>query len=65
MMRGGERAGGRGGGRAEVPEEVRKEVRSVLLSSPKGVQLKKFRSDYRSLCKEDFPWSRLGMYVCS
>ena len=45
---------------AEEFDKLRKTVRSVLLSSPKGVQLKKFCADYRGLVKETFPWKRLG-----
>lgn len=44
----------------EVPKELQKKVRSVLLSSPKGVQLRNFCVEYRTLVKEPFPWRSLG-----
>ena len=50
-----------GSKKVEVPEKLQKQVRSVLLSSPKGVQLRKFCSEYRSLVKEPFPWKQLGI----
>ena len=43
-------------------DKLRRTVRSVLLSSPKGVILKKFCADYRSLVKEPFPWKSLGTF---
>lgn len=54
------RSGGGGRGETAVPVKVKKNVRSVLLSSPKGVLLRKFCGDYRALVKEPFPWKSLG-----
>ena len=45
----------------EIPERLRRSVRAVLLSSPKGVLLRKFCQEYRELAKEQFPWKSLGM----
>ena len=44
----------------EVPASVIKNTRSVLLSSMKGVPLKRFCRDYKSLVGEEFPWRKLG-----
>ena len=46
--------------RSDVPEKLKKKVRAVLLSSAKGVRLKKFCGDYYALAKEQFPWKSLG-----
>ena len=41
--------------------DLEKKVRSVLLSSSKGVLLRKFCGEYRGLVKELFPWRKLGI----
>lgn len=43
-----------------VPQEVCKATRAVLLSSKKGVILRDFTKDYKSLFGSEFPWSALG-----
>ena len=43
-----------------IPQEVCKATRAVLLSSKKGVLLKNFTKDYKSLFGSDFPWKSLG-----
>lgn len=45
---------------AVVPERVAKVTRAVLLSSVKGVPLKRFCKDYKALVGEEFPWRGLG-----
>ena len=43
-----------------VPPSVAKMARAVLLSSGKGVVLRRFCRDYRELSFEVFPWRKLG-----
>lgn len=43
-----------------IPQEVCKATRAVLLSSKKGVMLKDFAKDYKSLFGSEFPWRALG-----
>ena len=46
--------------KSEIPPDVARNTRSVLLSSMKGVLLKRFCRDYKSLVGEEFPWRKLG-----
>jgi len=46
--------------KTEIPLTVIKNTRSVLLSSMKGVPLRRFCRDYKSLVGEEFPWRKLG-----
>lgn len=46
--------------KAEIPPDVARNTRAVLLSSMKGVLLKRFCRDYKSLVGEEFPWRKLG-----
>jgi hypothetical protein len=43
----------------EIPMGVCKATKAVLLSNNKGVLLKNFTKDYKSLLGEDFPWKKL------
>lgn len=46
--------------KTEIPPDVARNTRAVLLSSMKGVLLKRFCRDYKSLVGEEFPWKKLG-----
>ena len=43
-----------------IPQEVCKATRAVLLSSKRGVVLRDFTKDYKSLFGSEFPWRSLG-----
>ena len=45
---------------AETIDQVKKSVRAVLLSNKKGVLLRDFCRDYRSLLGTEFPWKPFG-----
>ncbi len=45
---------------SSIPQKVQKDTRAVLLSSVKGVALRRFCKDYHALVHEPFPWKSLG-----